>query len=139
LSSSFLPVRDVSVKAAPDSRYVATEIVQLRTLNNVFFRLVPAGASVLLKIDAQGLEKQILDGSRGILNHVSLIHLEVLLCSLYEGDSTIGEMINYLDFLRFDPVSVEPGFADMKTGRQFQVDILFRARQAPDPVREEMN
>jgi len=125
VSSSLLKIRDIHLRGAPSARYVGTEAITLKTLDAVFPRIVPAGASVLLKIDAQGYERQILDGARNSLEHIELIHLEVLLCSLYEGDSTICDLINYLEDFDLVPVSIEPGFSDKRTGQQYQIDILF--------------
>ena len=124
-SSSFLRMRQIHADAAPASRYVGTETVTIRRLDDVFPQLVGDRAAVYLKIDVQGYEKHVLEGGLKSLLRTSMVQIEASLCSMYEGDTTIAETIACLNAYGFTPVSIEPGFGDKETGRQFQVDILF--------------
>lgn len=126
VSSSFLEVRDIHLRVAPSAQYVGTEEVTMKTLDSVVPRLVPDDAMTFLKIDTQGYERHILQGADNVLNRIVLMQIETSLFSQYEGDSTICEMICYLDKAGFYPVSIEPGFSDSQTGQQYQVDVLFR-------------
>jgi FkbM family methyltransferase len=125
VSSSLLPILDVGVAVEPDTRYVKTEDIAIKTLDGVFTQFVADDAAVHLKIDVQGYEKRVLEGGRKSLQRIAMVQIEASLCSLYEGDSTIGEMLAWLEGVGFMPVSIEPGFYDETTGQQFQVDVLF--------------
>jgi len=63
--------------ALPESRIIGTETVPVRRLDDVLADDLAASRSVFLKIDTQGFEAQVLRGSDGILDRVSLVELEL--------------------------------------------------------------
>src|SRR6185312_15621300 len=65
LSSSLLPMRREHADAAPTSRYISKQLVKLERLDDVAARVVPPGASLFMKIDTQGYEREVLDGASG--------------------------------------------------------------------------
>jgi hypothetical protein len=124
-SSSLLPMLDVHAQAAPESAFVGTETITLQTLASALDEHDAPGTRPFVKIDAQGYERPILESGGAALERVVGLQLEMSLTPLYEGESTMTEMLPYLETLGFVPMSLEPGYADPKTGRLLQVDGIF--------------
>ncbi len=129
-SSSLLQMLPAHMQHAPASRYIGKETVQIRRLDSVFKTLPVHGRSVLLKIDTQGYEEAVLDGSTESLQCIDTIQIELSLAPLYEGAMLIHEMCAHLHTMRYGMVFVETGFHDRVTGRILQVDCIFhRSRE----------
>ena len=91
----------------------------------MLFRSIESFNSILLKIDVQGFEKSVIQGSLEILPIVNALQLELSLVPLYENQVLLYEMISILDNLGFEVHGIIPGFTDIKTGRMLQVDGIF--------------
>jgi FkbM family methyltransferase len=125
-SSSLLPMRDLHVKAAPESAYIGTETVRITRIDSYSATaLVPAVGSLMLKIDTQGYEKEVLDGATNIIDRVAAVQIELSLTELYEGSPSLPEMILLLRKLGFELFNVSPGFKDKVSGRLLQMDGFF--------------
>lgn len=77
----------------------------------------------LLKIDTQGSELDILEGSESILSEVDLIYLECPIIQYNQGAPSIGEYLKYLKSKRFVPTDV----LEIHRSEEvlLQVDIMF--------------
>jgi FkbM family methyltransferase len=124
-SSSILEMEDAHVEGAPESKYIGTEEIEIKTLNEVFHSFYEKGNKVMLKIDTQGYEKNVLVGSEAVLEHITLIQLEMSLVQLYQNEVLYREIIDYLDEKGFILISLENGFSDAKTKHLLQVDGIF--------------
>ncbi len=124
-SSSILPMLDAHVRSAPQSAYVGTEQVQVETLADVLRAHRRTGERVFIKIDAQGYEKQILDGAGDTLSHVDGLQLEMSLVPLYEGELLLPRMVDLLASRGFTLMSLEPGHSDPASGQLLQTDGVF--------------
>jgi len=124
-SSSLLEMLPAHVSAEPESLYVGTETVDVRTLDSVYENLCHAESNVFLKIDAQGYENRILEGAAKSLPRINTIQLEMSLVPLYEGEVLFKKMYELLYDLGYIMVSIEPGFSDPRTGQLLQVDGVF--------------
>lgn len=124
-SSSILEMEDAHVEGAPESKYIGTEEIEIRTLNEVFQSFHQKGNKVMLKIDTQGYEKNVLIGSEEVLEQITLIQLEMSLVQLYQDEALYREIIDYLDEKGFTLISLENGFSDAKTKHLLQVDGIF--------------
>jgi FkbM family methyltransferase len=83
-SSSALPMLDAHVQSAPESAYSGSETVKLSRLDTLAKDYIKSETkSIFLKIDVQGLEKQVLEGATAILPLVKGIKLELSLVPLY--------------------------------------------------------
>ncbi len=122
-NSSFLPLHNFLEKECK-LQAVREEIVQIEKLENLYPSLCNNSDSVLLKIDTQGFEKQILDGTGKFLSHIRLIKLEVSFIPLYQGETLIGEMIQFMNSKGFVPVLIEQGHISEQF-HQLQADIVF--------------
>jgi FkbM family methyltransferase len=120
-SSSFLPITDRCIAAAPDAAYVAQETVQVATLDDLD---VPRGRA-LLKIDTQGTEPAVLRGGRARLEQVEAVEVEVSLVPIYDGQELAPAVCDTLRSLGFVPVAIDVAFSDPANGELLQLDLLF--------------
>jgi FkbM family methyltransferase len=125
-SSSALPMLDAHLESAPESAYSGSETVKLSRLDTLAKDYIKSETkSIFLKIDVQGLEKQVLEGATAILPLVKGIKLELSLVPLYEGQVLFQEMIDIVEKLGYELYGIEPGFTAEKTGRMLQMDGIF--------------
>jgi hypothetical protein len=128
-SSSILPMKDLHERAAPESRYVGTQRVALRRLDEVQHPAIQTSQRLMLKIDTQGYEMAVLRGAEKMLPRLAGVQLELSLAPLYEGQTLYLELIDWLRARGFDLWSVIPGFVDPSSGRMLQFDgVFFRAQ-----------
>lgn len=127
-SSSLLPMTALHREAAPQSAYDGRESCEVVTLDEAIGATFSDPTTLLaLKIDAQGYERQVLDGLRIHGPQVRVLLCELSLADLYEGGAGIGEMMAYLASRDFHCLALSPAFADPRTGHLLQVDGLFVA------------
>jgi len=124
-SSSLLEMNQLHKEVAPDSGYIGAETVNVKTLDNVFSKFVSDADRVYLKIDAQGYERNILDGAEESLKRITGIQVESPLVELYAGEMLLSDMVDYLSQRGFTLCSIEPGFGDPRTGRMLQADCIY--------------
>ena len=123
-SSSFLPMREAHLSAAPWSRYRGTEKVSIMRLDDIFSAYCVDDRS-LLKLDVQGYEEHVLRGAETSLPAIHGVQLEMSLVPLYAGSWGFMDAVEHFSRLGFDLVGLEPGFYNRATGRLLQVDGLF--------------
>lgn len=124
-SSSIVEMLPSHYESAPESKYVDKQEIEIKRLDTVFSSLDIDSDKIMLKIDTQGFEKNVLEGASKVLNKISLIQLEMSIIPLYKDEILFTEMINYLDKIGFQLVSLENGFSDKSSGQLLQVDGLF--------------
>ena len=124
-SSSLLGMLDVHEQAAPASRYVGTERVALRRLDEVGAAYVAAARAPFLKIDVQGYEDRVIGGASGLLLEMLGLQLEMSLVPLYEGERVFEFWLPRLRSFGFELWWLRPGFTDKVSGRALQVDGIF--------------
>lgn len=123
VSSSALAMLPRHLEGDPRSGYLRTEEAPATTLDDLDL----AGPSDVLyvKIDVQGYERRVLAGALRTLGQASLVELELSLVHLYEDTPLAAEMIDHMAGLGFEPIWLERGFCDERTGRMLQVDAIF--------------
>ncbi len=126
-SSSLLDVLPLIDQAAPEARYVGTETVTIRRLDDVVAGLLPDTVKAYLKVDVQGAEGAVLAGGMDTLQRLSAVQLEMSLFPLYSGAPSYRELIDIMERQGFSLAGLEPGLADASDGRLLQVDGLFVA------------
>ena len=125
-------------KMLPRHRQGAPGITVQKVLSCEFRRLddliheLDAPAPLFVKVDTQGHELQVLEGSEQILaNGVVGVQVEVSILPLYSGAATLAEIFNWMNQRDFVPTWAASGFRDTTTGELLQIDVLFtRAKQA---------
>jgi len=124
-SSSVLPMLPSHATAAPESRYIGSETVDLRTLDSVSTGFVTKTERIFLKLDVQGFEYQVLQGATQFLKRVAGIQIELSLVPLYDGEHLFDPMLHDLEARGYELWSMVPGFVDPATSRLLQVDAIF--------------
>ena len=126
-SSSLLPMHDLHLANAPESEYIAQEMISVCSLDDSVMPSLSAGDRLWLKIDAQGYEAEVLRGATRLMPHVSALEIELSLVPLYQRQLLIGEMISTLYQLGFRMIGVSPKpvFSEPETGYALQIDGIF--------------
>ena len=127
-SSSIMDMTDLHKSASFDSRYISKQNISIKRLDDFIENLSDNANNIFLKIDTQGFEKKVLQGSIESLRSISGIQLEVSLVELYKGEDIFIDIINFLDSLNFRVASFEPGFYNKQNGHFLQADLLFIAK-----------
>lgn len=125
ISSSLLPMESLHVNAAPHSAEVGTVLVDVRRLDDVLASLRIPEERFFLKLDTQGTEKTILEGSSALLHRITGIKIELSLVPLYVGQPLFDEMYQFITARGFAIWDITPGFRDNWTGRLLQSDFVF--------------
>lgn len=125
VSSSLLPMRETHISAAPNSKYLAQEVTKVITLDSIFNSIATEARNPFLKIDTQGYEWQVLNGSSLVLDKVKGIQIELSLVSLYEGQRLWQDVLTRLEGLGFTLWGLQPAFTNHSNGRVMQIDGLF--------------
>lgn len=97
-SSSVLRLGDRHIEEFPYAKSVSSKLVQIDCLDNVIEKGQVQGP-ILLKIDVQGLEKEVIEGAIKILSLVDYLLIEVSFEKLYEGQSLFEEINQTLNSL----------------------------------------
>lgn len=108
--------------------FVGKNRIEVKPLDSVFDDVILSSRprSVGLKIDTQGYEKQVLEGASQSLARIDLVQLECPFARhSYEGVWQASELLSYMNDRGFVPASFEPGYLDEKSGRLYEVDIIF--------------
>jgi len=124
-SSSLLAMKPLHLASAPESKYVATERIEVRRLDKLFADRFSIDDNLFLKIDTQGYDKKVLEGANGILKYAKLIQVEMSLVPLYDNEPTWDEVLNYMKELGYRLVSIESGFTDEASSHLLQIDGIF--------------
>ncbi len=90
-SSSVLKLGNRHVEEFPYAKSISNILVQIDYLDNVI-ELGQIKRPILLKIDVQGLEKEVIEGAINILSLVDYLLIEVSFEELYEGQSLFEEL-----------------------------------------------
>ncbi|MEI6213327.1 MAG: FkbM family methyltransferase [Desulfuromonadales bacterium] len=125
VSSSIVNVLDAHLDAAPESRYIGSEMVPVFRLDTVTGTYAPSHARTFLKIDTQGLEKQVLAGASRLIPQLKGLQLEISLRPMYEGDGRFVDMVQSLGNMGFEACGFFDVFSDQRTGNMLQVDGIF--------------
>lgn len=127
-SSSMHPMLQRHLQSAPESKYVDSITVQKDRLDKRIDQWVNRSDRTFLKIDVQGHELEVLEGSKDCFDRIVGLEIELSLVPLYEGQILWQEMIQRLDDQGFVLASIDPCFVDPETGGMLQADGRFIRR-----------
>jgi FkbM family methyltransferase len=128
VSSSLLEMKQQHIDVLPNSAYVKTQDITIRRLDSIAPEIVEKSDYVYLKMDVQGYQKQVLLGSLEILSQVVAIEVELPLTRLYDNEPALVDILEYMEHLDFELISVENGFTDPTSGYALQADGIFIKR-----------
>lgn len=129
VSSSVLSMLPAHSASAPQSRYVATERVALKRLDDLAPDFLRPDSVAFLKIDTQGYESHVLAGAPEVLERVQGVQLELSFVPLYDGQVLFDELLSQMRASGFDIWSLWPAFWDPQDGRLLQADVVFMRTQ----------
>lgn len=124
-SSSLLPMLESHIANAPDSAYVSSENVSIRTLDEDALPALTPRDKVWLKIDTQGYEAEVIRGADKLMRRVDGLECEMSLVALYKGQPLVDEMLGMIYRLGFQMVGVCPAFLAPGTNYILQMDGTF--------------
>ena len=126
-SSSLLPIGNLQSTHFPGTGESHTKVVTVKRLSDVLGNLsLPKPA--LLKIDVQGYELHVLQGSEELLPAFDRIYCECSFVPLYDGQALATEIIEFLSDRGFQLRGIHnPCYA--KDGSTIQADFLFERRE----------
>lgn len=125
VSSSIRPMLEQHAQSAPESRYVGSETVPLRRLDDIAMPYLDGAREVFLKVDTQGFEAAVLRGAPALLQRVRAVQLELSLVPLYEGQELWLHFLALMQAQGFVVWTLLPGFVDGASGRTLQADAIF--------------
>jgi FkbM family methyltransferase len=125
-SSSVLPMLKSHQDAFPPANYIGTEDVPIYRLDSLAPEILRPTDVTFLKIDVQGFEKQVLAGSKSMVNDRCVgMQLELSFLPLYEGGMLIREALDLVYSLGFTLTGLLPCFLEARNGRMLQADGIF--------------
>jgi len=116
--SSSSPLREM----IPDREPIAVRKVPVVRVDQLCLDL-QAEPNYLLKIDVQGAEMSVLQGSEGILRKTDMIIAEVCLQELFEGGAVLADIFKWLDAHDFRIFDVFGSTISPEHGTLWQLDI----------------
>ena len=125
VSSSVLPMLGLHSSAAVDSYYVSSETTPLARLDSISEIYLNSESRPFIKIDTQGFEWQVLDGSKETLLRARGVLIEMSLVPLYEKQRLWRDLIDRMEASGLTLWSIHKGFTDPRNGRLLQVDVVF--------------
>jgi FkbM family methyltransferase len=81
--------------------------------------------SVLLKIDAQGYEKNVILGAINSLEYFQFILMELSLFTGYVGETTMIDMFEFMKKLNYTPIFIYPGVTNF-SNEILQYEVVFK-------------
>jgi FkbM family methyltransferase len=124
-SSSILEMMPRHLDSAPDSAFIGSELVPIRKIDTIIEQYYNKKERLFLKIDTQGFEKKVIEGCQKTMDSIQGFQIEMSLFPLYNGETLIQEMMNYLHGKGYKLRVLEQGHYDYKTGEILQVEGIF--------------
>jgi FkbM family methyltransferase len=124
-SSSLLEMLPEHLNSAPQSSYIGKQKIIVRKLDTIINDYYNEADRLFIKIDTQGFEKEVLEGSVASMPKIMGVQLEMSLKPLYNGGILYLEMIDYLQQKGFHLFALENGFSNPETGQLLQADGIF--------------
>jgi FkbM family methyltransferase len=124
-SSSALEMLNSHIDAATNSKYIGSEMADIKMLDSVCHEFINQEDRIFLKIDTQGFEDRVLAGGQKLMKQVFGIQIEMSLVLLYKDQILYEEMTSKMKDLGFELWFITPEFSDPVSGRLLQVDATF--------------
>jgi FkbM family methyltransferase len=126
LSSSFLRINDLHLQEFPQSSTKRSEFAKIQTLDHEISALGIDPTKIFLKVDTQGFEREVMLGAKNSLPLIPLCLWEASLTPLYDGESSLLQLLHELSIFGHEVVDIFRGTVST-SGKLLQVDILSRS------------
>lgn len=123
-SSSLLDAEDHAFHLPESTRFVATQTISVRRLDELADELMRDDDQTYLKLDVQGYELAAIQGASSVLERVSAVEVELSLVALYKNQPLYRDVLDVLGTEGFSVFSLEPAFFDQTSGRLLQMDAI---------------
>jgi FkbM family methyltransferase len=127
-ASSVLNATKSHLQYSSHAAAVGTEIVAMARLDRVAQPFLEKCQAPFLKVDVQGFEDQVLQGSTMILPKLVGLQIELSLVAMYDGQKVFPEMLSMISAMGFTLHRMIPAWIEQKTGRWLQADGIFFRR-----------
>src|ERR1035437_35977 len=124
VSSSILPIENLTINLYPDSHYVNKQTIELKRLDDVF-EGIDISKNILLKIDVQGYEEKVIAGSNNILTDIAVVIIEFSYQPLYNTQWLFDDTYRYFTSIGFKFAGVADQAHSNKTGIPIYGDAIF--------------
>lgn len=123
-ASSALLISEEQKKAIPETAKTTRIQVRVDRLDEILSKRELHGAT-LLKLDVQGYERNVLEGSANLLSKIDYLVFEASFIPMYKGEPLFEEMHRFLRNIGFELIA-PVGFLEGKNGVILQMDFLYR-------------
>ncbi len=124
-SSSVLNMLPMHIESAPDAIYARQETIYVQKIDSIIDQYYRPGKNLYVKIDTQGFERQVFEGSLQSLSKIKAFQMELSLQPMYEGETLFEEMIHLLKAEGYKLKLVDSGHRNYETGELLQMEGYF--------------
>ena len=124
-SSSILDILPLHTECSPESKYISSETIVIKKLENLTEINSEKLNKIFLKIDTQGYEAQVLQGIGKLIDKIEGIQIELSLYPLYKDQSLFSELHEKIKELGFELWDIQRGFLNIKSGKILQLEGIF--------------
>ena len=124
VSSSYKNIKKLHLVNEPNSKYIKTEKTTVINLDEVFKKFYKKKENIMLKIDTQGYEWEVLQGSKKSLGKIKAIQVELSFEDLYRNQKNWLNILKFLENNGFKVFRIIDGFKNKKSGQIFQSDFF---------------
>jgi len=134
VSSSLLRTLSSHTDVHPESAIDYREDVMISTVDEFILETGFNCRRTMMKIDTQGFEMEVLKGSLNSLQDFAIVLLELSVVRLYEGQTLMSEIIDFMYRHGFQLAILEPCDCDFRTLTILQFDGWFVRRELDDVI-----
>lgn len=124
-SSSLLPISLAQGSLYPGTEEISTKTVDVGPLSNYLSTSEIVGRA-LLKIDVQGYEYEVLEGSKDLINKFTYVYCEASFIELYTNQKLAEDIIKWMLVNGFLFVGAYNFSYSSRSGQAIQADLLFK-------------
>jgi FkbM family methyltransferase len=128
--SSFHPPRSGTELVDGGITVIGVETVSMHSLADLWDALGLGQSRPFLKLDVQGFELEVLEGTGDRLAQLAGIQVEVAIEPLYQGQPALSDVLPYLLTRGFAVQGVLEGYRDQARDALIEVDLLLANRDA---------
>ena len=123
-SSSILQMETLHKNLYPESKYINTQAIELKTLDDAVSQMI-FSENILLKIDVQGYENKVISGGANTIKRAAIVLIEYSYQPIYEGQWLFDETYKYFTSNGFTFVGVTDQEKSGINGIPVYADAIF--------------